>query len=340
MSNLQIRIEQLRRVGVVVNHEYEYRGSQKNRHRVDLEDTVSSIILPFIPLEWCAICMCESELYIGPCCGNTGAVQDVINGSFRNSGDLSANELAFIGPLLRSHDGWEIYAGEFDIDKALQPARWRVGDQIVQNYSESQEIPATLDPWEKICVIHAALEDVLALAEDEVPYEPRKEELKGQQVINTLHDTLEAIRWSDVCSPNTSGEHFENQKPEYKQKAFDEKDSHIMQRKIALMRLIEPARELVDTLEDMLQNDPPLQGYALVSSGTDNLLKTHLGLCIYANKEAVDRVIKGWAKHETPESSRGRHGEGIHVPTYIEPSGLADIVPISVSIQNGLEIQR
>jgi len=76
--------------GCEINQEHEYRTDKETgaraEHNVNL---FRNILLPFTAQEWCSICMREGEDYLGGCCGNMSAMQDIIQEVFRNSGFIS-----------------------------------------------------------------------------------------------------------------------------------------------------------------------------------------------------------------------------------------------------------
>jgi hypothetical protein len=345
-------ITALRAVGVQIEHAYEYRGEPGvDRHRVELPDTVNSVSLPFTANEWCAICMSEApegadfeSLYIGPCCGNTGMVQDIINGAFRSGGVLTADELQTVGSLLRGHDGWEYFSGAFDVLEALQPARWQPFP-LRNTYTDGTTLPELLDPWEKLCVIHAALEPVLQLERDAQPrvqpVHPAVEaQHPGTAVMSRLEDGLRQVSWGDMTAPHTESLETADPTTEHGQRQLDDAGTHTLTRRIALMKLLQPARDLEALLEGMIAAEEPVTGFALVTPGTDQVLTSYRGLCVYADQAAAERVLELWARVETLESSRARHGSEVHVPTYIEPSGLAELVAVTVTVADGLVVQR
>jgi len=74
-------------------------------HRTE-EGKVRSVLLPLTPAEWCKCCMREGDFYRGPCCGNMGRAQDILNSIFRDGGWAESDELYEWYQLLRSHDGY------------------------------------------------------------------------------------------------------------------------------------------------------------------------------------------------------------------------------------------
>lgn len=317
--NLTKRIEALGKIGVPVTPDHEYRGTQAERERVLLEGTVEGVFLQCSTDEWCRMCMRENpdvlggdagSLYLGGCCGNMGLCQDTMNQCFREGGYLSADDLQTIGPLLRDHDGFERFA-EFDPDEFLYASEFN-----------------KLDPWERVCVIHASLEEALKLPRDERPaadsdvregYENGK---PGRFAITKLYNTLARIEWADL---------FDRSDP------LPSQPSHQLQRRLALAKLVEPTRQLQDVLEAE-QGTDPFNGYALVKPGTDELLTNRSGECIYDTEESAQYVVDLWSRWETEESVRAKHGEGVHEPQFVKPD--CEIVAVSISAYGGIEVIR
>jgi hypothetical protein len=340
-------------VGVTVGHKYEYRGEQgAGRYCVDLPDTVASVSLPFTAREWCAICMSEAScpeehyesIYIGGCCGNTGLVQDIVNSAFRSGGLLSADELQTAGSMLRGHDGWEYFSGEFDVFEALQPERWEP-TPLYNGYRDTSTLPARLDPWEKICVIHAALEPLLALERDEQPKErpvhPEVEaERPGTAVMSRLENSLRRTSWGDMLAPSLKQLAEADPATEHGQRQLDEASSHRLSRRLAFMRLLQPTRDLNALLDEMVATEEPIDGFAIVRRGSDEVLTSNRGLCVYGDRAAAERVLELWGRVETVDSSRARHGAEVHVPEFVDPSGIVELLPITVTVADGLVVRR
>lgn len=317
-TTIEERIDALRKIGVPVGNDHEYRGKvgSGDRKSHDLPGTVEGVSLNFTAEEWCRMCMRDYpggdqfSLYLGGCCGNMGVCQDVMNACFRDGGYLSADDLQTIGPLLRGHDGFEPFGGDFDVDEYLYASTFR-----------------KLDPWERVCVIHRALEDALKLPRQDKPradsdvregYEDGK---PGNLAITKLYNTLARIEWSDLFDGGD----------------LPGKVSHKMQRRIALARLVEPTQKLVDILEAEMGTEP-FTGYALVKPGTDEVLDNRQGQLLFDEREDAQYLLDLWARWETEESARKKHGEDVHEPVFVKPD--AEIVAVSVSAYGGIEVLR
>jgi hypothetical protein len=175
---LQERLSPLRELGVQFTHDYKYVGHGEDRHRVELPDAITSVFLPFSPEEWCGIAMREGEFYVGGCCGNTGAIQDEINGAFRDSGWIAGGDLLTVGLSALHHEGFEEFIEDGDQSYVAAVARW--GD---------------LDPWGRLGVIYRAVETVLKPRSWEIPRE------MGDPV-HELESCLARLDWARMFGGN------------------------------------------------------------------------------------------------------------------------------------------
>jgi hypothetical protein len=177
--NLQERLAPLRELGVLFSHDYKYVGVVgEDRHRVELPDAITSVFLPFNPEEWCRIAMREGDLYVGGCCGNTGAIQDEINGAFRNGGWIDSGDLLTVGLSALNHEGFEDFIEDGDESYTAALARW-----------------PDLDPWARLGVIYRAVETVLKPRSWEIPKEV------GDPV-RELESCLASLTWARMFGDN------------------------------------------------------------------------------------------------------------------------------------------
>jgi hypothetical protein len=98
--------------------------------------------------------MREGDLYVGGCCGNTGAIQDEINGAFRDGGWIDSASLLTVGLSARGHEGFEEFIEDGDESYTAAIGRW-----------------PSLDPWGRLGVIYRAVEIVLKPRRWEIPEE-------------------------------------------------------------------------------------------------------------------------------------------------------------------------
>src|SRR4051812_19523177 len=106
-----------------VNHEDVYEGEPGvDRTRYEILDTASSVHLPLSGDQWMSMAQRGGPDYIGGCCGNLSAAQDIMNGVFRDDGWIDGNDFLTIGQYVGGHDGFEEDFADFsdeEFDKHL-----------------------------------------------------------------------------------------------------------------------------------------------------------------------------------------------------------------------------
>lgn len=306
------RLEAIRALGVVVNHEQEYYGPVPRQHR-DREDTVRSIFIGDVVTsdEWVRATQREGDDYIGPCCGNTGYCQDVLASVYRDGGLIKNGDLLGIGVNLSGHDGYEEFRDPSDEAFAKLVETWKaslaLGPPPEGHY-------VAFGVWEKILTCYRALEPMLMYDNLETPGPTirRDDDEYAETDLQLLRDALEYSSWHLLFTPTE-----------------EERDDHHIQY-IEMLSRIKP---LAASLYDQLVNQrTALDGFALVVPGTDRVLSNRRGLCIYATRERAEYVseIMDRVRNEAEEREHGRPEEVV----------LPEVVPMRVSVDGGLEVQR
>lgn len=156
--------EQLDKLDVTYRKASKWVGEVGVDHKqVDL-DHIASVQLKLTPDDWCSMCMCEGDNYMGPCCGNMGAMQDVLNSVFRAGGWVSASDFRFIADSCIDHEGFD----DFESEEALETA-------LVSGLEG-------LHPWAKVGVIWQAAQAVLYVGDNK--------ELPIEVDVSTLEDAV------------------------------------------------------------------------------------------------------------------------------------------------------
>jgi hypothetical protein len=275
------RLKLLEPYGVHVHHDYVYEGEGADRHRVDLLDTVYSVLIPFTPLEWCLTAMrepppCPEEgleyesYYVGPCCGITGAIQDIWNSIFRDSGWVDAPDFLRIGELARQHEGFETFQPLSDEQFEELLGQWDRGD---------------LDPWAKTGIVFNAVEPYLKPRRHENPSMDTRcdEEAK---LIYQLESALRSLHWSDLMSP--SGHQMID-------------DIHEAQREIDRAKVGPLAKRLTELLGDI-----DFKGYAITDAEGKEPMANGYGQCVYKDRESAERIIELWAREDGEQPKEAR----------------------------------
>jgi hypothetical protein len=230
-----------------------------DRHTEEDRTEVRGVAVPWSDSEWCQTCMRDGEQYIEGCCGNTSAMQDRLNGAFRDSGWLDAADLLYVGNLAQTHEGFELFVeGMSDTDFNAHLARW---DE--------------LDPWEKLGLCYQATYPLLKPRSYELPRLGRPE-TDEEHSMRALESTLARLDWADL---------------------FSDQDERGRQRHANLLRLkaqaLGPAQTLVRALEE---NAERFDGYAVVDPENERVLVDTYGLCIFDNEAEAQRSIELWQR--------------------------------------------
>ncbi len=247
--------EALNQVGVRMHFVENWVGEPPNRHPVIDPSFVRNVLLPFKPDEWWDLTTRDGRNYIGPCCGTTGAMQDILNSVYRNGGWIDSHELLELGGMAESHqDGFE------DWDKPL------VGDDLIGALASWQKT----DPWSRIGVIYRVLQGKINPPRDYKP-ELRKEDKPEEKAIWVLRNGLTYLSYRDL---------FE--RPE------EDKATNHANRLLLLARVLPAMKTLLGTL----QGYKPFDGFALVPKAQpDTVLNNRMGSCVYATTAAAQKVL-------------------------------------------------
>lgn len=256
--------------GISVQYDIDY-SVPWNKRKPD-PNKISSVLLPLTDEEWCFICMRDREGYIGPCCGNTGAMQDIINSVFRDSGWIKSDDFLYLGIQAIGHDGFDEFS-----DTGIEPEVFlaKMHDAKMRQGVISDEIGVRGDPWAKIGLIFTLLCDKLQPKKHGING-PGLPETREKDCVTILSNGLNYLRYEDLFSRDTD----------------IGKQTHA-NRLLLLARVIPVAKKVVALLD---KNNEPFDGYAIVEVGTDNVLSTRMGLCLFDSEAEVHRIIDLWEK--------------------------------------------
>jgi hypothetical protein len=306
------RLQAIRDLGVVVHHEQEYYGEVPRQHR-DRPDTFASAFLGDVitAKEWVRATQREGADYIGPCCGNTGACQDILAGVYRDGGSIDRGDLWMLGSYLSGHDGYELFA--LDTDEAFEQMidGWRTG-VIVDEHG-----PQKFGVWEKFLTVYRAVEPMLFPGPIQMPW-ARKErpgDLYAEADLRLLEEALGHASWKAL---------FHN---------HDDDEAGLASHRLQYVEQLARVRPMVARLHEALSERPvEFDGFAMVTPGTEEVLSNGMGLCLYATREQAERIreVTGRAKDDAEEREHGRPEEVV-VP---------EVVPVVVTLEGGLEVRR
>lgn len=140
--------KQLDERSIDYTRDFEYVTEGDKRVRKEL-DVITHVHLPLSSDEWCSLCTHDGDYYMGGCCGNMSALQDILNGAFRDSGLFNARTLRQVADLCLGHEGFEDFEDPFLFDKPFDE----------------------LDPFQKLGLIWQASKDLLQVGKWDVPQE-------------------------------------------------------------------------------------------------------------------------------------------------------------------------
>jgi len=275
MKTFAERRAALEKLGWQIDLESEYRGKpgvDRERYGLELFDSVR---LPLTPRDWCRLCMREGEQYlaveteegtryerseyIGGCCGNMSAVQDVLNGWFRDGGWVEAHELVALGEAMRDH-------GDKDFED-IQP------DELakrVETFLEAEDKPSSA--WTKLSLLYHLVKD---------HYKPKifsAQSLRSDELEGAFR-LVSRMAWTFGM-----GDFFTRESPLTNTTKEAQKVMRLYRFMPAFKLLYERARELVPE---------PIEGWALVDlqKGEGEVAENGYGYCIYATKPEAQRIL-------------------------------------------------
>jgi hypothetical protein len=252
---LCIEEESLNWVGVRMVFESDWIGDPPDRHAVPNPNLVRSVFLPFTPDDWWELTTRDGDDYIGPCCGTTGAMQDILNSVYRDGGWIDGHELLELGSLAENHeDGFENWGEPLE------------GDAVIRTLASWM----TLDRWGRIGVVYRVLRKKLSPKKQSLTVRSRG--LPEKDAIPVLRNGMTFLSYEDVFRRN---------------KDEDGQQNHA--NRILLIARILPAMR---TIFDSFKNYQPFEGFALVYKETpDAVLDNRLGACVYKTSDDAQKVL-------------------------------------------------
>lgn len=256
-----------------ITHENVWEGTGEDRRNYLLLDTVSGIHLPLGAEEWMAMGMREGDEYIGGCCGNLSASQDIMTGVFRDGGWIEGADLLTIGDWVGGHDGFE---WDFE-DVSDEEFHTRI--QRLQAVIAKGQQPR---PWPVIGLVYRAVEPMLKLTQSHEPIdrngpsEERPHTTEEGDLVTVLERELSYMTWADLL------------------RRSDDIISHERQMLLKRAKVLPLAQRLAQKLQEHAEEE--YDGFALVAPGTDRVLSNYRGLCVYGSEEEAQHVLDVWAR--------------------------------------------
>lgn len=265
-------------------------------------DHITSVFIPLTAEEWCDTCMRERDHYIGPCCGNTGQMQDIINAVFRDSGWIDDGDLLTLGLNGRDHDGLEAFNDAADFESYV--ARWD-----------------SLDPWEKIGLAYQATKERLYWDKLDTPqiedYEHERDDAKQFRI---LADGVMRLSLSDLFG-GSDDERRESQR--------------IANATARRARILTPAIRVTE----LLKETAPFEGYGIVNNETEEVIRNRSGYCIYSTREGAEEMLELFTRWEREERLEADDKLPEHMEER-KIAGKVHIAPVIVTVEDGIQVQR
>lgn len=281
-------IERLEQRGIEFVFDFEYQGEGEKRRCVFLPQRITHINLNLAPQEWCNLCMLDGEEYIGGCCGQTSAVQDILNGIFREGGEIASWEAWNLIETGAGHDGFETLTETSEEALLAEEQRW---DQL-----------GALD---KIFLSVAAATPRLRVG-GMARITPSHPDETGMR---ELYDALAPIRFSFGPSDE---EEKRGRQHEANQMHF-------------IARAMPAAKAFVSHAESLLAE--PWKGWAIVDPSNDNeIWRNGFGLMIYGEKSHAEDIlakVREWDSERPPDKQDPKMSQIQVKPVEIVANGSA-----------------
>lgn len=259
---------ELKKLGMKVTHDYDYVGDHPNRRRVEKEDKITDVTIPLTPEEWASLCMRDGADYIGGCCGQTSAIQDILNGVFRDSGSMDGKTLYEFISAASHHEGFEDLQ-EPDEEKLLKK---------VKKWDK-------LRPMDKLVLAVKSVAWKMVQSWLDVPKgrkNKKKRNTEDDNVIDALYGAASYLRYKDLYSDDDP----------IKKTVKKSGQSH-GNLSLRLARAIPAAKSFIDVATRLMEE--PFKGVAIVDPDGE-ILTNGFGYCLYYTEEEAQKVIDLWKK--------------------------------------------
>ncbi len=259
--------------GVVITYKEIWDGKPGfDRNSTPDSTRVHVVFLNLTAGDWCRIAMHEGEEYIGGCCGTASAMQDGINGIFRDGGYADADAIYTLGEYAKSHkDGFEGW--------------WK--DVSQEQFDTRCNGWEKLTAWGKIELCWHAVKDKVKPHSIEPAVQDNRPDLDDRREIDALYGSMHYLRYSNsgLFRP-TDG---------------DQNGQHGANDLLMFAKLYPPAKKLVAKLE---ANDVPWSGFAIVERARpDVICHNGYGACLYTAEADAVKVMDLWDRDERSEKS-------------------------------------
>jgi hypothetical protein len=271
-------------IGISYRQVDEYRGAHPPRTQV-LLPLFKTVLLPFTPEEWCSLCMNEGDNYIGGCCGNTSAAQDILEHFFRHDSGwvqirgVGDNGLESMADICANHDEMS----NAKVEWAKRPnIRKLLG-------SDPKATWATLGVWDKLALLWHIVRDNY---DAEAPHAQRNrddntpEKRAFEKAAWTVEHVLRSFSYDRLFKSDESN-------PQYEARF-----------RMSVHRLI-PALNAVHTSLHTFAF-PPTEYLALIEVGVgpEAVAENRRGLCLFADEDGMKELLGIWRQSEDAQTTR------------------------------------
>jgi hypothetical protein len=262
---------------------------------------------PFTADEWLAIAQRDGDQYIGGCCGQTGAIQDVVCGWFRDGGQVKIRELAEVAEMCIRHDNKQSPFHDLGVsfDEVVTDAKaWQAGSEL----ADTVLVKHWSNLWFRLAVVWHLVKDSY---DDEVEHGIRTDMAPVDKAICTIDHIATALSMHRAFGGDET--------PTGQTRA---------QKILMLAKLVPALRYVLNHIDDLALGSTVFEGWALVdlSKGPEVICENGYGLCLYDDRDRMMEVVNLW------KSNEAKH-EG-HVPAYMEIKDRIGIRPVKVDLSS------
>lgn len=260
------------------------------------------VLIPLSPDEWCSLCMCDGDNYIG-CCGDSSHMQDTANHIFREGGWVEGKQLNELAEGSRAHDTDGAFRVKFD-----------------KGVLRDHESFATLGVWDKIAHVWRLI-DGMYNADDVHAKSDRMDPMdRNFDLLASGFRTMSYHRLFARISDPLSNDALESQRTSQDK----------VSRMLWLSRVLPPLRDFQNRLSEFVPSH--IDGWALVEKGKEGLdavCSNGMGLCVYETEEQIQAFVSFLKECEAKKSEH----QQLNKPW----DEVFEIRKVRVTSENGIE---
>jgi len=256
----------LKRLGIRVTQRKDYRPPPDDPK--GLRDPVplpiyEYFVPPFTAKDWRRIGQRDGDHYVGGCCGQTSAIQDIIEKWFRDGDFARIQDLSEMAEMWNRHDG------EGSWFKNLR--------MPIEEITKKTEQWA--NPWFRLAVVWHLVQDCF---DSKVENGIRTDMSPADRAICTIDRIASALSMHRVF-----GGGFDN-------------DQMTVNKLLILARFAPALRYVLNHIDAYAGGPTTVTGWAMVDleKGEDVICENGFGYCVFSDRAELNRVLALWAKNE------------------------------------------